>query len=704
MPQTKTPPAANQAFYAHINGLRAIAILGILFYHLKATYCPAGYFGVDAFLVISGFLLLRSLLNLRADRPFNFGSFWLRKAWRILPSWLVLVLVVGFLSAKWMEYARTETILGTIASSTYFIPDYQIDLSGDYFNVFTQQNPLLHLWYLGITEQLYIFLPLLIVPLVRWCPRMASIALLALLSTLSLAFWIVTNLELPSSFQHTLLGALGMKSAYYHLIPRLWEIGAGGLVLLLPALEGRRTLRTILAVAALGGLIASYFLYETGSSAVYIAVVASVVLLKYGDSAICRHILCSKPLQAIGSISFSLYLWHWPIMVFWKYICMDNPDTMDECGMVLLSFAMATIAWFLVERIKAPSLQAWKGTLQRRSILAVLPAVFFAAALLDEHLQPQEGQASQSQAKNIPSNANAPAEAPKTLYPLSEIPGHDNDPSVQKGFNRRLFKRRNPIRTIGDDTDVLPSFFVLGDSHAYHLYDGLYEACQEHHIRGLHLNNSTVPYWNFELALRSRDSLVWNKTVAEHIFRYLQERPEVTHVIVSVAWAGRMKLPGKDWRNGTEISSEEDCLKQSAQGMRETCKLLRSIGKTVILLGDVHRFSSPSPIDSWKRCQSLGIPYEERFISNEAHREANKEARLMMEQLHEEGLAIYIDPAPVLMREGKYPDRIDGEFLHADTDHLSRAGSRLVGKYIIEELLRLKAEAAQSGKEAPKED
>ncbi len=659
MDKPQVQPAQN--YFPHINGLRTLAILGVVFYHLHTRYCPAGYFGVDVFLVISGYLLFAGLLKPGAAERIKFGTFWLRKAWRILPSWFVLVAVVSTLSVFLMEYDRINTILRTARSTAYLTSDYYIDASGNYFNVFSQQNPFLHMWYLSITQQIYIFFPLLVIPLVRWCSRKLCFIVLALLSALSLAFWVLTNGVLSIETEEAVLKSIGMQSAYYHLIPRFWEVSAGALIFALPSLSERRLLRGLLALLGLAGVVASFYYYGTGSPHSYAAVIGTLLLLKYGDTGVCSRLLCWKPVQAIGTISFSLYLWHWPVMVFWKYICLDKVDACDEVGMLLLSFALAILSWYLLERIKAPTRQGWKGTLQRCALLLLLPVVMIGSTQVNHALK-------------------------RHTYPYghSMLQGYDRDAEALRAFPSDLL--RYPLRTTGEDETIPHTFFVMGDSHAAHLFDGLVEACKKRHCRGVHLNNSVAPYWYYRLAPVKGDMIQWDEPLSEAVLHYLKEHPDIRYVLIAQSWEDRLMLPGTDWRDGKVLEAGEASRAYIARRLRDTCDRLRAIGKQVVLLADVPRFDAPSPRDEWNRCQRLGLEAPERSRSVEEHDNYNAFSHALLQEIAAEGRAIYIDPAVVLLRNGCYPARIDGDFVIGDTHHLTSAGSALVADYILEQL------------------
>ncbi len=671
-----SPASSSSSYLPHINGLRALAILGILFYHLRASYCPAGYFGVDLFLVISGFLLLRSFMKVESAGDFHYGQFLIRKAWRILPSWFVVTIAVCVAGALLMNYMHFGGALKTARYSAVFLADYQIDKSGNYFNELVQQNPLLHLWYLSITEQLYLLAPLLMLLLTFLHSRALKLIILFAAGALSLAYYVLTTTAgiISPETQISMLSALGYQMTYYHLIPRAWEIMAGGLVLLLPAFETRRLLRALLSLAALTGLILSFFLYETSSPHVYLTVACALLLIKYGDAGLCGWLLNRRLIQALGTISFSVYLWHWPVMVFWKYLRFDKPGLWDEVGMLTLSLILGTLAWWAIERLKMPKGEGKRGAWARYGLLFTLPAVFGLAIGGKHYFR-----------DSMPS------------YSRSEVPPFKEDPEVLRGFpdtsaDNAIY--HTPPRTIGnaEAADQIPFFLLMGDSHGYHLYDGLYEQCREHQVRGVMLNNSVAPYWNVHRVTKTYGDATWTPEKADALLHYLQEHPELRYVLIVQRWDHRLTVSQEtdhDWRTGASLRDLEAFSAATSEGLRETCRQLQALGRKVILLGSTPVFDHPSPMDEWNRCSKLGLPMPERSISREEHANRQSHTWKLLHQLQEEGLATCIDLAEPLRAGDSYPARMDGEFLYVDTNHLSRAGSERTGKFLLPQLLEM---------------
>ncbi len=688
----------NSSFMSHVNGMRAIAILGIVFYHLNAAYCPAGYFGVDAFLVISGYFLIASLLKAQGPGDIHYGSFLLKKAWRILPPWLAVTCVFCIGSAAFMLPLDRVEICNTAMRSAYFGGDFYIDHLYDYFNQNAHNNLFLHFWYLSITCQMYIVLPLVVMLLLWLLPRKGVGVALGLLGLLSLVFYVlVTTPQVPEWLRYGLLHGTGMQTAYYHLLPRLWEIIAGAAVLLLPAWQGRHWLRVLLESVGAVGVVASFFLFETGSTQVYMAAVCTVLFIRYGGEGWVARLLSWRPFQWVGSISFSLYLWHWPIMAGWKYVRLGEIFWYDELGMVLLSLLMGYLSWRWIESLRMPKPSTRAGAVLR--YLPVLLLLLFLAGIRPYYKSIRAAAEQWSYGKGMVN---------EVLVDISRRPVEE---ALRKGFPNKLFSRFPT--SIGADKSITPDFLLLGDSHSTHCFLGMERYCTEHGMRGVFFNNHVTPFW-----WCYKDNLSpWNPAMAEGFMEYLRQHPELEYVFFSTLWWDRLyetdsKNSGvtMDWREMRFMKLEDQIVLREA-GLRETCRRLTEMGRKVVLLTDIPQLPSrPSPYERWLKVKMLtGKEAPEYLTPISVHKEKESRYAALFHQMVKEGVVwAVIDSAEALRRGDAYATRNEqNEFLYYDNNHLTTAGSMIVGAYIMDEWKRLRQEKqgaeAQPAPPAPAE-
>ncbi len=650
------------SFQPHINGLRAIAIGGVLLYHLNSQYCPAGYFGVDIFLVISGYFLLCSLTNPKVGKEnFRYGNYLVKKAWRIYPPMIVIsaltCMAVQILNPEMLADSLKITFINCFGGS-----DYYIDHMGGYFDTTSQYNPHLHFWYLAITLQLYVMIPLLVVPMARRNSHKVLITTLSTLVVVSLGFHILTSAPIiPWEIRTPLLHALGMNSAYYHLVPRLWEFFAGYFILFLP--EGYKSPRIRSALALAGIILCAlpFFLFPKGSAFVYTTVIGAMLLIRYGSAGVVGKILDNRLVQWLGTLSFSLYLVHWPVMVLWKYILIYKPSLGAEIGMLLLSLVSGYVVWRWVERLRPDSFKSVRNSGLYRTLqygllcLPLLTACYYVSYKIYRVYCP---------------------------IPIKKTVDSRQFPLVLKGFPKENFAF--PPCPIGDNQAQEPTFLLLGDSHARHLYHGLNIICAREKILGVYLNNSCTPYKGYFLPCLSSGAASWDTTQAEGLLTYLHSQPNIRYVLIAQCWADRLEE-----RNGFRedtmeaIQTKEEATAFLSQGLRETCDRITALGKKIILLADVPKFANPSPSDEYKRCKRFGWKPPIRHVTQEQHKNRNAKASKLMQELLGEGrISAVIDLAPALLREGAYPAQAAGEFLYVDTNHLSEKGSMIVANYL----------------------
>jgi peptidoglycan/LPS O-acetylase OafA/YrhL len=327
----------------HIDGLRAIAVLAVILFHFGWATLPGGFLGVDIFFVISGFLITQ-LLSEPSDLSWRgrLGSFYLRRARRILPALLFTSLVVA--AAAVVIYLPD----GLTNNSKYFLltplmlANVAAGLDGDYFatgNYF----PLKHYWSLAVEEQFYVVYPLIFLLLpVAAHPRrrmtvLAAIAVISIVICIGGEYWhpSVTFYLMPARAWELMFGALAAGSAPLRFKSPL-------------AIEGA-------AYAGLAVVLSSFFLFDEGTGfpnpCVLIPCAATAWLLFIGrqPSTTAFQLLSMRPLVFTGKISYSLYLWHLPILVLAQYYAIRRLSVSELIAVWCVIYAVAVISWLLIE-------------------------------------------------------------------------------------------------------------------------------------------------------------------------------------------------------------------------------------------------------------------------------------------------------------------------------------------------------------------
>ena len=340
-----------------IDGLRTIAVLAVVLYHADIGPFTGGFVGVDVFFVISGFLIMSTLASDIAAGRFSILAFYERRIRRIFPALFAMMAVVTAVAAlvllpgDFAGYGKSLAAAATSLSNVFF---YATSGTAGYFDNASETRLLLHTWSLSVEEQFYVLLPVALV-LLRGPSRRTLVGTLALFAAASFALSLVLVAYRPTE-------------AFYLVMPRAWELLAGCLLSVgdLPAI-GRRWLRE--AAAALGvALIAVAVLGYTRmtafpGAAALLPCAGALLLIHAGKvangsdgSTLVGRVLSTSPSVYVGRISYSLYLWHWPIIVFVGQAALvrglDTGELTARAKMLILvaSFAAAVLSYHLVEQ------------------------------------------------------------------------------------------------------------------------------------------------------------------------------------------------------------------------------------------------------------------------------------------------------------------------------------------------------------------
>src|ERR1700754_333728 len=310
-----------KTYWPHVDGLRAIAVLSVVLYHINPQMLPGGFVGVDVFFVVSGFVVTMSSLSRGGSSAFDFFTeFLARRCRRILPALIVCLLVTSLASALWIPASwLSDSIPRTGRLAFFGLGNFALARgASDYFSPLAAFNPFTHTWSLAVEEQFYFLAPLLIWSWIRggrW--RWAAVAVLVLTGMTSYVHaWRSTSSD--------------STSAYYLLSTRFWEIGSGVALAWTvstrpdsgPQRASHETLQRWGSLFALmllmTSLIASRPETFPGRGA-WMPVAATMLLLGSFHCAAASlwttRVLGFKPLVRLGQLSYSLYLWHWPVIV-----------------------------------------------------------------------------------------------------------------------------------------------------------------------------------------------------------------------------------------------------------------------------------------------------------------------------------------------------------------------------------------------------
>lgn len=634
---TPAPPlAATLGFRADINLLRAVAVLAVIAYHFGLA--PGGFVGVDIFFVISGYLMTALILARIERGTFSLGVFYLDRVRRIVPALAVLIAALLALGAAILLPGEFELLGRHAAASAAFVSNLVYWKEAGYFEPAGDERWLLHSWSLSLEWQFYLLYPLLLAPAARLAPS-ALRPLLAGGALLSFALML-------------LLERVSAATAFYALPPRGWELLAGGLAFLAPPLAGTRAR---IAEAAGFALIAASLVLIGPSGwpdARALAPVAGTVLVILARRPPSR--LAALVLPAwIGLTSYSLYLWHWPVVVWLRRSGLDGDWRWIGAG-IAASFVLGFLSWRFVERLfhgpaAAPRIHTSRvgGAWRRIAAHSLAPLALVAAGLavvraggLPERF-PSSVQAVIGEARY------RPLPAARGCYLAGSGP-----PKAC-----RLGPEGAPLLAI-----------LLGDSHADAALPGLVEAVPPG-VRGA-IGFSAMAGCAPVLGARSIHPRNPCGAFNAELLAPLAAPRKVPLVLVA-SWAGyladpRFRFPGESGGRTTPAGFRR-------QLVRSSCALAAA-GPTWVML-PTPLFPSGVANDLQRRLAAdpaaadVALPraaHEQRISETvAAFREAERRCGVRL-----------LDPAPFLCAADSCPGSVAHRPLYRDTHHLTRLGAR----------------------------
>ena len=537
-------------YRADIDGLRAIAVLSVIFFHTGIPGFGGGFVGVDVFFVISGYLITSIILKDIKSEQFSISRFYERRIRRIFPA-LFPVIAFTLVVATFLFDPIPFKLFGeSITATTLFCSNFLFWIESGYFDADSITKPLLHTWSLAVEEQFYIFFPLLLIAINRFSKKRYLL-------------WIL-GIALISFFANV-YGVYTHPVGTFYLVPtRAWELLFGSLLSLevIPELKSN-VHRNIVSLTGLGFIVFSVCFYSKttlfpGVSALIPVLGSSFIIYSgIGGTSIVKKMLSLKPMVSIGLISYSLYLWHWPLIVFSKYMIFRDLAPLEIIGIILTTFLISILSLKFIE-------QPFRGTTpfiyNKKHFLFFSSVVMFIFSIIGTLIYLQNG---------IPYRS--------TLIG-SKILWHS---FIDYKLDSKVVTtvENIPITQIGKE-NTIPSFIIWGDSHAMALVTGIDQKGKEYGLSGF-----TAYAPNFE-------PFVGN-IINDKVFAFIKSHHKVKTVILAGIWG--TVLNGHHYTNSTSdngnkiISADSNYRNTIAFKSRltRTVNALLSQGSMVIIVSDV---------------------------------------------------------------------------------------------------------------------
>ena len=640
-----------------IDGLRAIAVVAVMFFHFRMGF-PGGYAGVDVFFVISGFLIGTVVIAKVEKGEFSVGTFWIRRVRRLLAALFLMVVGVAVAGWLWMVPAHLEEIGKSILAQPALAANIYFFQESGYFETASEYQPLLHTWSLAVEEQFYLLFPFILPFFLRF-GRKVSIYVSIGIALLSLAW--------------SIYGSISYQSFTFYLIPsRIWELNLGVILALL--VTGRRAfavgrgLREVFSWLGLAMILAAFFFFGIETSFPgYLALLpclGTAFLLfsnqvsSPGELTSAGRLLSGRLPVFIGKISYSLYLWHWPILVFYSYLKLSDLTPADRALCFVVSFVPAVLSWKFVEQpIRKQRILKSTGNLIGAAVAAVLVMVAVGLWFSKSHGLP---------ARFADKVLQAAVDPPEKPY--------------FKTRARNFFRKHGELPTVGADAKTAKKHILLwGDSHAVALLPLLDRLGSENnvcvHVAG---EPSTPPLLDAYTERIGKGAILWGRRVIQ-----FAEENNITEVILHARWRVYLEgTPDGDMRN---LVSDRDTHSHSPEMagvvfekvLKNTLEQLLEKGFKVSVLDDVP-FQPRSVPETVILAVSRNVDPNSLGPLVREQRKLTEGIDSLFESVLSGKAVMRMDPDPLLLNEkgDRYSLTRDGRILYVDQHHLSSNGTK----------------------------
>jgi len=645
--------SSNSNYRADIDGLRAAAVLPVVLYHAGIPGFSGGYVGVDVFFVISGFLITGIIWSEILTGTFSLVNFYERRARRILPALFAVIAVSLFIGSLILLPAEFEGLSKSALATTFFVSNLYFWHALDYFGAAGDLHPLLHSWSLAIEEQFYIVFPLFLIIAAKYRYGL-MLGLMAVLFVLSLAGSIYVVDRAP-------------QWAFYLPPARTWELLMGSFLALGlgPQLRAR-WLREGVAAAGLAMIALPIFVYSDETAFPGIAALpvcagtACLILSSSNGPTLVGRALSLRPVVFIGLISYSLYLWHWPVLVFLRhYFGVEHLELSIAIIAICASFLAALLSWRYIER---PFRQ--KGLLSRRQVFSTVGYSTAVIALICGAIWTSRG---------VPTRFNA------TVVALAQ---------GQKDINprRRECTDRLPdegLCKLGTEGDKPPTFLLWGDSHAIALMPAVDVAGRHARRSGVVAgSNACPPLLGVQrIHADGRRCRNYNDAI---IAMLKQDRMKITTVILAARWAlwaTGLRAPQESGKN-TVLQDDQsttaaisDNIVVFSRGLKRTVEALNRLGLSVVIFGNIPEIGWNVPM-TLTRAAFLGRPAPSPPTLNQVLRRSAGADRVITKLT--KTLDLRFVPISEILCQSKCKVVDQGHPIYSDDDHLSLYGASMV--------------------------
>lgn len=639
----------SMSYRADIDGLRAVAVLLVMLFHLDFGV-PGGYIGVDVFFVISGYLITGIITKQLDDSRFSLIEFYSRRARRILPALVVVLACTTVAACLILLPTDLERYSKSLVAAILSVSNFWFWSQGGYFGPASGMEPLLHTWSLGVEEQFYLCLPISLLLFHRWWPKRVPMFLL-----------VVSVI----SFIATLYFAPIRGTAVFYLSPfRAWELVMGGMlsVMKFPVVRNHFA-RNIFGLSALMLVLIPAWIFDSETSVPWMLLpclgAATIIWIGGSGDAISRKFLTWRPVVLIGLISYSLYLWHWPIVVLAKHAAGDLGVFTRVC-LGLLTLGLAAATWRFIEMPFRDKRRVKTGRFAACTASALVVLVSFSAYAVV--------------ADGVPARFDA------------KVVRLDKDRIrnvVRPECINYRGKKIDDASACRIGASVRPTILVWGDSYAHAMLPAFSVALEKEGKAALFVSESGCPPLpSARISYAGRDN--WRcREFNSRIMKWIGSRQPFEAIVISAAWDAYLsdisgyKLSAHHNTNPTVVLTNElSSLATSITRISDKTKIL--------VLTQTPAYRSSVPLAMIK--SHLGSEPFDEMTSAEWDSESSKSRSSFRAASSHQNIEI-IDTAEWFCAQGacKYSNS-EGEPYYYDHGHLNERGAGFVAPHIKDAL------------------
>jgi peptidoglycan/LPS O-acetylase OafA/YrhL len=641
-----------------IDGLRAIAVLAVILFHAEVPYVHGGFVGVDVFYVISGYLITKIIITQLHNNNFSFKHFYVRRIKRLFPAAFFLILFTVFFGSLILSPGKYIDLAKSAFFSSAFLANAWFAKHSGYFDQAAEISPLVHLWSLAVEEQFYLFFPVLLYLIYKKWSFLGIRTFLVTLFSVSLILSFALSSDHPNS-------------SFYLLHTRAWELCLGGLLVLFPVLNTQNKFITnALSAIGISLILLSIIFLSRGipfpSYWALLPTIGTAILItsSHFTGSISNILLTHNYLVKIGKFSYSAYLWHWPVFVYYRiYILERNFTFIESLILIFLSLTLGYISWkFIEEKFRYKKYSAKR--VFRVALLSSCLIMFISVSIFFSH-----GYSSRfpdDVMRYTDRRAMSKVECIERIHIFSNY--HDKFCVVGKRWSTTKNKG-----------------VIWGDSHSLHWSQAFNALGKKLDIAFVIAPEKCPPYLHTQYVKEfyPKFPTFTEQCTTKHrlMVDWLNENKDIRFIVMTAAWSGhaRMLYDNKHKNNYLNTSPltnrrAEIGYKLSVRALRKTINSMDLRDRHTLLLSDIprpNRSLNEAYFNASTKALREQINASYLFLDEERIRNWHKYSDNALKVISSENTNIdSIILTDKLCKEGKCITFINSELIYRDGNHI----------------------------------